>query len=129
MLEIWLDLDTNNTNDEELKAASGSYEIVSVREQKSCDASKIRCVIREWLRHCYASSKYVQSRMAAGAYHSSEDLYQKEQFPSQTNVMVRHGDFGEAVGHFLLEAHPSFGFWLPIYRLRHKDDKENVVPP
>ena len=124
MLEIWLDSNPNTASSEELKAASGSYEIVLVTEQKPCDICEVRCAIRNWLRHCYASSEYVQSRVAAGAYCSSEDLYQKEKFPSQTNVMVRHGDFGEAVGHFLLEAHSSFGSWLPICRLRHKDDKE-----
>jgi len=124
MLEIWLDLNTNNTDDEELNAPSGSYQVVSVREQTSCDASKIRRVIRNWLRHCYASSKYVQSRVTAGAYCSSEDLYQKEKFPSRTNVMVRHGDFGEAVGHFILRSHPSFSFTLPVFRLRHKHNRE-----
>lgn len=122
---MWLDLDT--TNDEELKPVSGRYKIVLVEEQKARDVSKTRSLIRKWLRHCYAPLEYVENRVAAGAYHSPEDLYQKEKFPRQANVMVRHGDFGEAVGHFLLEAHSSLGFWLPVLRLRHKNDREKSL--
>ncbi len=121
MLEVWLDINNKNTD---LNIDPEGYSVTVTGERNLADSSRVRSAIRGWLRHCYASSEYIQSRVAAGAYNSAEELYQKEKFPNPQNVMVRHGDFGEAVGHFLLEAHPDFCFWLPIFRLRSKDDPD-----
>ncbi len=64
-------------------------------------------------------------RLTDGAYDSPEQLYQQEKFPQQWNNKA--ADFGEAVGHFLLESHAQFRFWLPTLRLREKPDPEGSM--
>lgn len=118
MLKHWLNC---NVSASPYQKATG-YALLIVEEHKSRNPSRAKQKLRQWLRLCYCSSAYVQGRIRGGAYSSTEDLYQGEKFP--TRWKIKAGDFGEAVGHYLLESHPSFGFWLPVLRLRHKPDPE-----
>ena len=101
---------------------AAGYALLVVRERKSQNPSQAKRKLRQWLRVCYCSSAYVQGRIRSGAYASAEALYQREKFPTGWNIKA--ADFGEAVGHYLLESHPSFGYWLPLFRLRQKPDPE-----
>jgi len=118
MLEHWLNC---NVSARSYEKATG-YALLIVREHKSPNPSQAKQKLRQWLRVCYCSSAYVRARIRSGAYSSAEDLYQQEKFP--TGWKIKAADFGEAVGHYLLESHPSFRFWLPLLRLRHKPDPE-----
>jgi len=118
MLRDWLDC---RLAAHPYQKANG-YGLLIVREHNSLNLAKVKRKLRHWLRHCYCSSEYVQHRVASGAYSKAEDLYQQEKFPKQWKNKA--ADFGEAVGHYLLESHPSFGYWLPVLRLREKPDPE-----
>ncbi|TAK31054.1 MAG: hypothetical protein EPO21_18280 [Chloroflexota bacterium] len=85
----------------------------------------MRKALRRWLRRCYADREYIKKRLAAGAYNTSEDLFQQEKFPHGRRVQV--ADFAESVAHYILRRHPEFGFGLPIFRLQHKEDPESAM--
>lgn len=103
-----------------------AYEIVIVPQPSSVNQGALRKAVRAWLRHCYADHRYVRARVASGAYNTAEDLYQMEKFPSPGNDGVKKGDFGEAVAHYLLERHRRFHLFMPVLRLRHKEDPNSA---
>lgn len=121
MLRSWLDLEATSSS----HPNPNGYGLLAVAEQNPLDLKSAGGAIREWIRHCYCPSDYVLQRVTDGAYDSPEQLYQKEKFPQQWNNKA--ADFGEAVGHFLLESHPRFHSWLPILRLREKPDPEGSM--
>jgi hypothetical protein len=101
---------------------ANGYGLTIVKERNPHNPARVKQQLRRWLRYCYCSSDYVQRRITSRAYPNAEDLYQQEKFPKQWKNKA--ADFGEVVGHYLLESHPSFGFWLPVLRLREKPDPE-----
>ncbi len=121
VLRSWLDLKSTSSS----YPNPNGYGFVAVAEQSPLDLESARRAIREWIRHCYCPSDYVLQRLTEGAFDSPEQLYQQEKFPQHWNNKA--ADLGEAIGHFLLESHPNFGFWLPVLRLREKPDPEGSM--
>lgn len=103
-----------------------SLDLIIVSERTAPDRVLLRRALRRWLRYCYVDDSYVDERVRSGAFSSREELYQQEQFPDEANGKVRKGDLGEAIGHYLLEQHPSLSFRLPVIRLRSKEEADSA---
>lgn len=102
------------------------FDLTIVSEHIPLDRVLLRRALRRWLRYCYIDDSYVEERVRSGAFSSKEELYQQEQFPDEAKEIVRKGDLGEAIGHYVLEQHPSLSFRLPVIRLRSKEEADSA---
>lgn len=78
--------------------------------------------MRQTLRNAYLEEDYVQARVNDHAYPTTEDVYQSEAF--SIYYRVRRGDFGEAIGEFLINEVPHLQCFLPRRNFAHKENND-----
>jgi len=77
------------------------------------------------LREAYVDSKYLAAVLEREGFAGVARLL-KEKFPSEDNPFsVRTGDFGEVIGHIVLQ--DIFGFTIPVFKLRYKTNWEKAA--
>ena len=79
----------------------------------------------EALRDAYVDSKYLASVLKREGFSGVTKLFE-EKFPSEDNPFsIRTGDFGEVVGHMVLQ--DLFDLTIPVFKLRYKTNWEKAA--
>lgn len=80
----------------------------------------------EALRDAYVDREYLVVIVEREGFSGAAKYLRDEKFPSENNAKVRTGDFGEVVGHIVLQ--DVFEFKIPVPHLRGKRNKEQPAP-
>jgi len=79
----------------------------------------------EALREAYVDPEYLASVLEREGFLGAQKLLE-EKFPSEENrFSLRTGDFGEVVGHIVLQ--DIFGLTIPVFKLRFKTNWEKTA--